>query len=237
MKFTSLQFSFCLSLIGHAVLFGAVAVGGLLSHRAAVPEAEQIFTLTLVAAPDEPALEETKHSDELVSPTLAPSSELRSVINVLESVAKAEPTPDAAPPPQLIEAPNPITSLSPQAKAVNDSVQTKPVNNRELDAAGYAKPGRVVTPMRAQPNYLKNPEPIYPLMARRHNQQGLVLLTVMVTAKGGVSHVELKQSSGFPVLDEAALQAVRRWEFEPARIGSLGVESQIEVPVRFILTN
>jgi protein TonB len=91
--------------------------------------------------------------------------------------------------------------------------------------------------MLAQPNYLKNPEPLYPLLARRHNQQGIVLLTVKVTAQGRVSHVELKQSSGFPVLDEAALQAVRYWEFEPARIGSLGVESQIEVPVRFILTN
>ncbi len=98
-------------------------------------------------------------------------------------------------------------------------------------------PGRIVTLMQAQPNYLKNPEPLYPLLARRRNQQGIVLLTVKVSAQGRVSRVELKQSSGFPVLDEAASQAVRRWEFEPARIGSLGVESQIEVPVRFVLTN
>jgi protein TonB len=44
-------------------------------------------------------------------------------------------------------------------------------------------------------------------------------------------------SSGFPRLDEAALQAARSWEFEPARVGSLAVKSDIEVPVRFKLTD
>ena len=184
-KFTSLQFSFCLSLMDHMVLSGAVAVGGFRSHRAAVPELERLITLTLVAAPDEPAVEEIKHSDELVSLAFVLPPELKPVINLLESVPKSDPTPDVAPPPQLIEAPKPIASLSPPAKVVGNSVQTKPVNNRVLGDA-RAKPGRGVIPMLAQPNYLKNPEPLYPLLARRHNQQGIVLLTVKVTAQGRV---------------------------------------------------
>jgi len=48
--------------------------------------------------------------------------------------------------------------------------------------------------------------------------------------------VELKRTSGYPTLDAAALEAVPGWEFEPARIGSRGVDSEIEVPVRFQLT-
>jgi TonB family protein len=47
--------------------------------------------------------------------------------------------------------------------------------------------------------------------------------------------VEVKTSSGFPVLDAAALRPVSQWEFEPARIGLQTFESEIEVPVRFKL--
>jgi periplasmic protein TonB len=91
--------------------------------------------------------------------------------------------------------------------------------------------------VKARPNYLKNPEPIYPLAARRRHQEGLVLLAVIATTRGRAARVEVKQSSRFPLLDETAIQAVRGWEFEPARIGALAVESEIEVPVRFKLDN
>jgi outer membrane biosynthesis protein TonB len=39
------------------------------------------------------------------------------------------------------------------------------------------------------------------------------------------------------LLNDAALQAMRYWEFEPARIGPSAMESEIEVPVRFKLTD
>ena len=89
----------------------------------------------------------------------------------------------------------------------------------------------------AKPNYLKNPEPPYPALACQRHQEGMVLLTVKVTAQGRASRVEIKKSSGFTLLDTAALQAVRDWEFEPARIGPLAFECTIEVPVRFKLVN
>jgi protein TonB len=61
------------------------------------------------------------------------------------------------------------------------------------------------------------------------------LLIVRVTAQGHSTAVTLKQSSGFTLLDEAAIEAVRNWEFQPDRIGPMAVESEIEVPVRFKL--
>jgi protein TonB len=82
---------------------------------------------------------------------------------------------------------------------------------------------------------LKNPEPPYPPTARRRHQEGLVLLRVKVNPHGRALSVEIKNSSGFPLLDEAAQTAVRDWEFQPARLGLLAVESEIEVPVRFKL--
>lgn len=88
---------------------------------------------------------------------------------------------------------------------------------------------------RTRANYRRNPKPPYPPAARRRHQEGTVLLAVQVSSHGRASRVVLKQSSGFALLDEAALQTIRDWDFEPARIGSLAVESAIEVPVRFQL--
>jgi len=83
--------------------------------------------------------------------------------------------------------------------------------------------------------YRSNPRPEYPIEARRLHEQGVVLLSVAVGADGQVTDVTLKRSSGFSSLDEAAMQAVRRWIFEPARVGGLTVSSHADVPVRFSL--
>ncbi|HEV2693956.1 MAG TPA: energy transducer TonB [Verrucomicrobiae bacterium] len=107
---------------------------------------------------------------------------------------------------------------------------------------GSSEPGPDLTTVTGQPvitarpDYLKNPEPPYPPTARRRHQEGLVLLIVKVDPQGRAVRVEIKSSSGFPLLDTAAQEAVRDWEFQPARVGMIAVASEIEVPVRFQLT-
>jgi protein TonB len=66
-------------------------------------------------------------------------------------------------------------------------------------------------------------------------QEGLVRLTVRLDARGQVTAIALRQSSGFRLLDDAAVEAVRAWRFDPARVGDAAVESEIDVPVRFQL--
>lgn len=87
----------------------------------------------------------------------------------------------------------------------------------------------------AQPNYLKNPAPRYPEEARRASQQGVVLLLAKVNSDGKTDEVSLKSGSGYPLLDEAALKAVQRWKFKPAKLGSMPIDSQVEIPIRFQL--
>lgn len=82
---------------------------------------------------------------------------------------------------------------------------------------------------------LNNPKPPYPLAARRHGAQGRVILSVQVSASGTSNTVLLKRSSGHAVLDNAALQTVRRWRFVPARRGAAPVESWVDVPILFRL--
>lgn len=87
----------------------------------------------------------------------------------------------------------------------------------------------------AKPSYLRNPSPRYPEISRRLGEEGVVLLFVIVNREGYVVEVRVDQSSGHSLLDEAAVKAVKRWKFEPARLGPLPVESKVRIPVRFQL--
>jgi TonB family protein len=58
---------------------------------------------------------------------------------------------------------------------------------------------------------------------------------VAVDANGTPTRISVNRSSGYPLLDRAALDAVRRWTFDPARAGGTPVFSQVVVPVRFSL--
>jgi TonB family protein len=87
----------------------------------------------------------------------------------------------------------------------------------------------------ARPLYLDNQPPEYPALARRRHWQGTVVLAVIVSSQGKVLRSQVSESSGREVLDEAALQAVSAWRFEPGRRGLLKVDMQVLVPVRFSL--
>ena len=60
-------------------------------------------------------------------------------------------------------------------------------------------------------------------------------MRVLVNAGGGADQVEIRTSSGHELLDQAALNAVRRWRFVPARQGELAVAAWVLVPIIFTL--
>lgn len=82
---------------------------------------------------------------------------------------------------------------------------------------------------------LHNPKPPYPLTARRRGIEGRVLLAAHVRADGTCADVHLKHSSGHGLLDQSALDTVRRWRFLPARRGRASVDSWVEIPISFRL--
>ncbi|MBW2649080.1 MAG: energy transducer TonB [Deltaproteobacteria bacterium] len=91
----------------------------------------------------------------------------------------------------------------------------------------------VITP--AIPRYRSNPPPEYPAIARRRGYEGRVLLSAMISIDGNVAALKVKGSSGHPILDRAAMKAVKVWEFEPARRMGTPVPMSVDVPVRFVL--
>jgi protein TonB len=89
--------------------------------------------------------------------------------------------------------------------------------------------------VKANPDYFQNPPPEYPELAKQMRQEGFVLLAADVDREGMPIKVEILKSSGFHLLDQAALKAVRHWKFQPGRIGSIPIESTVTVPIRFRL--
>jgi protein TonB len=87
----------------------------------------------------------------------------------------------------------------------------------------------------SQPRYGDTPKPIYPEGARRAGREGRVLLRVLVDDRGRTKRVEINSSSGDEGLDRAAVEAVKRWRFYPARYGDKAVESWLRVPIEFRL--
>jgi protein TonB len=78
-------------------------------------------------------------------------------------------------------------------------------------------------------------KPTYPESARRAGIEGTSLLRFEITEGGMVSRITVEKSAGHEELDRAAIAAVQKWRFEPARRGPQAVAVWVTLPVRFEL--
>jgi len=77
--------------------------------------------------------------------------------------------------------------------------------------------------------------PIYPRIARESGWEGTVLVRVAVQPDGSPGLIKVRKSSGHEVLDKAAIEAVKKWKFSPAKDGNIPVRSVVEIPINFDL--
>ncbi len=83
----------------------------------------------------------------------------------------------------------------------------------------------------------RNAPPDYPAESRRRGEEGVVRLALRVGTDGRVEGAEVATSSGFPRLDQAAVEAARRWRFRPATQGGIPVVATLPTAVHFRLTD
>jgi periplasmic protein TonB len=79
------------------------------------------------------------------------------------------------------------------------------------------------------------PPPVYPRQSIERDEEGVVLVRALVDPVGAPQRVLVFKSSGFPLLDEAALVAVQKWRFEPMIREGRAAAAWVQVPVRFRL--
>ena len=142
------------------------------------------------------------------------------------SIAKSPRQPAAKPLPQAAAAARPMAaaSASTVAAATVPPVATLPPVSTPVEVFSR------------QPAFRLPPQqPRYPAQARRRNQQGVVLLEVRLDEHGKQREISLLRSSGFPSLDQAALEAVAQWRFHPETLNGQGVPSRVHIPIEFAL--
>lgn len=99
-------------------------------------------------------------------------------------------------------------------------------------------PAPVLLPARRIADDRLAPPPSYPAAAQRRGQEGVVVLRARVAADGSLLGVEVADSSGWPLLDEAALHAVRAWPrgcFAPATRDGAPIAGETLLRFRFVL--
>ena len=108
-----------------------------------------------------------------------------------------------------------VNVVIPASPAVNFSVPT--IGSMVVPANMAVAPP--LEPMRtaAQINSLNDtgtggdrPQPIYPIIARQMGEQGTVVILLTGDAAGNIVSVDVKESSGFPVLDRATVDFIKR---------------------------
>ena len=204
-----------------AALLGAGALHVALAGWAMQPEPpitipkNQIIQISMVAPTmvKEKKAEPEPIVEKKIKPVLSPNKK-----GMVKLEEKPEPKPE---PPRKEE----------EKKPKRDEMQMQQLTS-DLTSPDAKEMASVVTrPVAAR--YLNNPPPHYPEKARLRKQQGTVLLDVRVKTDGKPRDIRIVQSSGHHSLDQAALQAVRLWEFLPARHGSTHVEANVEIPITF----
>ncbi len=154
-----------------------------------------------------------------------------------EQISPPEPPPpktDPLPEPTREPAPQITPKPEPQREPSKPRARTAPANATPAGTAAPPPPSKAAPATGARPRF--NPKPAYPVEARQLRQQGRTIVAVQVSADGRAASVSLARSSGFPLLDAAAVEGVRRWSFVPAQAAGLAIPSRVEVPVVFALS-
>lgn len=182
-----------------------------------------------------------------------------SAILIVEPPAPAPPPPPLARPPRApdtsppanpeaapIEAPTTITPepLPVDPGGVDDTSNLGGLINGSV-VSGDLEPPVVASPAAAAPTTVRiggdilpptkvrDAAPVYPSIAQSARVEGMVILQATIDEQGRV--VEVRVLRGVPLLNEAALAAVRQWEYTPTLLNGIPVAVIMTVTVDFRL--
>ena len=164
--------------------------------------------------------------EKVPEPVVPPEPEV-----VLET--KPEPRPESRPEPvqaapaQAEPAARQVASLAPPSELTGTGMGA-PKGFEETD--GEQTEDVIIS----QPRYRNTPLP-YPRRARDLGQEGTAMVRVKIDQRGLPAEVLLLESSGYALLDHAAVKAVGHWTFEPHLRGGRPVSGWADVPVRYVL--
>ena len=183
--------------------------------------------------------------------------------SMMAFIAASAPPPPPPPPAALANGARPraLMAASPGATPVDAPAGIKPESGLEpessavrgidiglpgvVDGSGAAAFGEPpppppvpTAPIRVsqgirQPAKLRDAQPVYPAIAQSARVQGMVILEAVIGVDGRVTDARVLRS--IPLLDQAALDAVRQWVYTPTLLNGVPVPIVMTVTVTFTL--
>ena len=206
---------------------------------------ELVTPVMLIAAQVPSAFPEKSSPPAPKSLTPAPVDRPPPTASAAYPVPPASPKPPAPPslalgsPPLLATPPIEAGSnfTAPQAAAHHagawvSAPNTFPAAAPPSAASAPTAPSKIDLPS-SDAAYLNNPKPPYPALSRRLGEQGKVVIRVLIGADGKAQQAQVHSSSGFDRLDQAGLQTVMKWQFEPGKRGGIPEAMWFNVPLIF----
>jgi periplasmic protein TonB len=203
--------------IATTLLLHAAAVGSIVhlqSEQGTAQSKLQPFAVTLVSSPGLMTASAPAATKPDIAPSRAASDQFVASEQPSKSQALTETTGGntASAPPQASGDTSPSSTSSSSASTTKTSVSW----------ASYAD---------------SNQQPVYPLLSRRQEEQGTVILRILVTAHGTADRVQVRQTSGYPLLDASAVSAVQQWRFNPASVNNKPIAEWYQIAIPFTLHN
>lgn len=221
-----------------------------------VSESEEILFVELgpnvqeIAALAAPAVEPEPEVLEPVPPEPEPEVE-ETPPPEPEVIEPPEPAPEAITLPEPKPEPKPKPKPKPRPKKTAKPVQPAPEPTRPAQVvAPLADASSTATAPKGQPaaldpdrprtigrvDYLgRHPQPVYPRASQRRGERGRVVLRVLISPEGRVLSADVRQSSGYGRLDDAAVDAMRGTRFRPYTENGVAYKALVDIPFDFVL--
>ena len=212
--------SFTATVLLHVIL-AFLFMLGLMEHRITPPEAPPVLVEFMQTQPTPKTSEQPVAKPIPVPPRPQP-------------VAAPAPSPQPQPSPSKVSAPTEVAQAAPVAPVSAPTTPTPPAPPAPAPAPVVTAPSKTEVSIPASYS-ASNQKPTYPNMSKRLGEQGTVVLRVLVKADGSAGEVEVKSSSSYPRLDQAAVEAVKTWRFNSAKIDGKAIDEWYQVPIPFKL--
>ena len=217
-----------------------VILAAILSAKQDVPVVNKVMTPMMVSLVNMPSADKPQLKPEPVAqqPAVIKIPKKQAQQKVRQTQEKTElPAKELATSKPVVNTPVERPVMTEAAVSENQIKAEQPVQTIEAPEKIEAVAEPVIEPPRFGAAYLNNPPPAYPSVSRRSGEQGRVLLRVLVSENGLAESVQLDSSSGHEKLDRAAIEAVKKWSFVPAKRSNQPVSAYVLVPVNFSLSS
>ena len=209
-----------LSILAHGTVCAIVIVAPLIAttELPSPPKVPLPYVVARAIPAPPPAVQPQRRIDPSIAPTPVPSAPVEAPNGLGVETG-------------LVRSPESIDTGSIEG-LVNGLAGHGIVADDVLPAAPPVQPvrpgGKITSPTR-----VKYVPPEYPLLARQNRVKGIVIIEAIIGIDGRVQDARVIRSA--PLLDEAALDAVRQWEYTPTRLNGQPTPVIMTVTVQFTL--